>query len=435
MFHMQRYRSFAIAFGLALALVLGLFAQRTSAVASVKAYGEAGSDTCFGANVPATYQDAKVGFELGQFDSSEEVFIDITFPDGRIYTLSSAFGPSGNVDQGLDGVIDQPINDWFPNGISPVSGGSTFRSFKVSNDFPYGCYRVAARSATHNAFTTFAVKPRVGPAPFAGQARLRVEDRTTGALVVQHGGAVNIIGQGFRANELVYVWITAPDGAVYDWPDQFNNPDLQKQLTTNNYGEFVASFEFANYNGTGEYKFTAKGSQSGYVVIAPITLVAQPIQTKGFAALRVAYPSNRTGQQRAIFEVQGDRFNPGERVDIWVNFPDNSVRGLPSQFADPYGMFYVELATDEVLPIGEYKFTAKGDQSGAIIITSFVLTQNSTVNADASDPFDPSVVESNTGGGTLGEPVIDPCSTGPIDEQTAAANPGPEVGNTGYSCP
>jgi hypothetical protein len=424
-------RRFAIGLALVLAVTIGLFAHRSTAAARATIYTSSGSAPCFGGTVPAAYQDSKIGLGLLYFESADDVFVDITFPDGRVFTQRAAFGPSGNVNYGLDGVVDQPIN---AASVTDVYGGQTFAPLRVTNDFPYGCYQVAARSNTHNAITTFAVIPRNDPIPFAGQASLRVEDRTTGAVVVQHGGAVNILGEGFRAKERIFVWLTTPDGAVLSWPEQFTDPAIAAQLLTNDAGRFVASFEFASYNPVGLYKVTAKGEQSGYTVISPITLVARPIQTQGWAGLRVAYPSFRTGQQRNLFEIQGERFNAGERVDIWVNFPDGAVRGMPSQYVDAGGMFYVELGTDEVLPTGEYKFTAKGAESGNLIITAFTLTQAVGVNPIVTDPFDPRITESNTGGDTLGSAGLVSCSEGTLAEQNAADNPGPDVSGFTYPC-
>lgn len=430
-----RLRLFAAGLAVALAAVIGLYAHGSTAAARATIFTTAGSASCFGAAVPATHQDSKIGMELLYFESADDVWVDITFPDGRIFTQKAAFGPSGNIDLGLDGVIDQPIN---APAVTEVFGGQTFAPLFVTNDFPYGCYRVAARSSTHNANTAFAVIARPDPVPFGGTAQLRIEDRTTGALTVQHGGAVNILGQGFRAKERVFIWITAPDGAVLSWPEQFSDPVLASQLLTNDAGRFVASFEFASYNPVGDYNFTAKGEQSGYMVIAPITLVARPIQTQGWGVLRVSSPADRGAGQRNIFEIQGERFAPGERIDLWVNFPDGAVRGLPSQFADAGGMFYIEMATDEVLAVGEYKVTAKGDQSGSLVIASYWLEQSFGVNPIApipsADPFDPRIVQSNTGDGTLGAASPVTCSEGVISEFDASNSPGPEVGAGGYVC-
>lgn len=434
--------------------VIGVYAHSSLAVARATVYTKDGTDQCYGVTVPATYQDSKIGISLLYFESTDAVYVDVTFPDGSVFTQPVAFtNPASvgfNPDLALDGVINQPINA--PSVAGPIIGGQGFVALDVPKTFPYGCYKVAARSSTHNAYATFAVKPRIDPPPFNGTAQLRIEDRTTGALVVQHGGAVNILGQGFPANTQIYVWITAPDGTVLSWPEQFSDPSLMSQLQTNNDGRFVASFEFANYNPVGEYKFTAQsatknlngvGSQPAYTVIAPITLVAQPIQQQGWATIRASFPADQGDVQRRPFQIQGERFTPGEIVTLWVNFPDGSVRGLPSQYADEIGTFYITLGTDEVLPTGEYKVTANGLSSGSLVITSFQLEQVFGVNPITTDPYDPNIVDSSSFGPVVQQPVWNPCSNDEVsltppdslDPIDVAGNPGPEVSGRNYSCP
>jgi hypothetical protein len=421
-------------FGIIFALVVGAiafgFSRHSSAASRMTIYTQSGSSSCAAGQVPAAYQDTRIGLDLGEFDAFDQVYVDLTFPDGRIFTINSAFGTSNSLD-GLDGLVDQPLNDFQPGGpISVDSGGAAFRSYRVTNDFAYGCYRFTARSPLSGKVTSafMAIVPRPAAQPAVNPARLKIEDRTTGANSAQQGAAVNVIGGGFRAQERVYIWITAPDGAVLSWPEQFNS----NQFITNDFGEFVATFEFTGNNPTGGYNFTAKGSQSGYMVIAPFTLTARPIVTQGWAVLRVAFPGDASDPQRREFEIQGDQFFPNERVDIWVNFPDGAVRGLPSQFADPYGSFYVVLDTDEALPIGTYQFTAKGAESGSIVITPFRLefAGGTAVNEN----FTPNVIESNTGSGTLGEPRFDTRTEGDVGPQGAVDSVGPICDATNNFC-
>jgi hypothetical protein len=421
-----------VRFGIVFALVLGAtiiaFARHSSAASRMTVYTQSGTAPCAAGQVPAAYQDTRIGVDIGEFDAFDQVYIDLTFPDGRVFTINSAFGTSNSLN-GLDGLVDQPLNDFLPGGpIDVDSGGAAFRSYRVTNDFPYGCYKFTARSPMSGKVTSasMAIIARPAAAPPVTPAALRVEDRTTGAASSQQGAAVNVIGTGFRAQERVYVWITTPDGAVLSWPEQFSS----NQFITNDFGEFVATFEFSSYNPTGKYNFTAKGSTSGYMVIAPFNLNARPINPQGWAVLRVAFPGDASDPQRKEFEIQGDRFFPSERIDIWVNYPDGSVRGLPSQFADPYGSFFTVLDTDEGLPIGEYKFTAKGAESGAIVITSFVLQYagGTVVNPD----FVPQVIDSNSG--SVGDPRFDTRSEGDVGPAGAVDSPGPVCDATNNFC-
>jgi hypothetical protein len=424
-------RRFGLVFAIAVGIVLFAFARGSGASSRLTVFTQDNrTSRCAAGDVPAAYQDSRIAVDLGQFDAFDNVFIDLTFPDGRTFTINSAFGTSNSL-LGLDGVVDQPLNDFLPSGpISVDSGGAAFRSFHVTNDFPYGCYKFTARSPTSGkvAEGSMAIVARPPSAPPPTPAQLRIEDRTTGAQSSQQGAAVNVIGGGFRAQERIYVWITTPDGAVLDWPEQF----VSNQFITNDFGEFVATFEFSSYNPTGLYHFTAKGSQSGYLVIAPFTLTARPIAPGGWGRLRVAFPASERGAQRREFEIQGDRFFPNERIDLWMNFPDGAVRGLPSQFVDPYGSFYIVIDTDEELPIGTYKVTAKGAESGSIVITDFVVTFAGGTVVNPS--FEPTVIESNSGFETLGGPEFDTRSEGDVGALGAVDNPGPICDATNNFC-
>jgi hypothetical protein len=424
-----RLRRFAIALGLVTMIVIGLFARQSWASARVSVLTNDGTYRCAAGSVPAAYQDSRIGVEFGQFDAFDPIYLEVTFPDGRIFTINSAFGTSNSL-SGIDGVVDQPLNDFAPSGPIPTdSGGAVYRSFWVTNDFPYGCYRFTANApqSGKRISADFAIKPRPQSLPAVTPAGLRIEDRTTGANSSQQGGAVNIIGSGFRAQERVYVWITAPDGAVLSWPEQFDST----QLITNDYGEFVATFEFSGYNPTGEYQFTAKGSLSEYLVIAPFGLSSQSTPTQGWATLRVAYPRDGSDPQRKEFEIQGDRFEPYERIDIWITLPDGSVRGLPSQFADPYGNFFVVLDTDEELPIGIYDMTAKGATGGATVITQFQVQYAG--GTEANPYFQPSVIDANTWDG-IGGPSFDTRTEGEITPGGAVDSPGPICDATNNFC-
>ncbi len=419
--HKPRLRLFAIGLAVILTAVLGVFGHQSWAVAQLNVYTSDGASQCGAGMARASYQDHWAGIELGQFDAFDHVLVDLTFPDGRIFTVDTV--------PYLDGVADQivSVNLAFPTD----SGGATHRYFYINNDLPYGCYKLTARASNSgkSATSILAVIPRPYVPPPVTPARLVIEDRTTGAYTGQQGAAVNIIGSGFLAQERVYIWITAPDGAVLDFPDQFSSP----QFVTNNYGEFVATFEFASYNPVGEYKFTAKGSLGDhYMAIAPFTLTSRQTIQQGWATLRVAFPADASNPQRGDFEIQGDRFATFERIDIWITLPDGAVRGLPSQFADAYGNFFVDLSTDEQLPRGIYSMTAKGALSGSIVITQFnvEVTQGTEVNFG----LEPAVFDSNNGIFTTGNAEFDTRTEGNIGVINAADSPGPICDATNNWC-
>lgn len=413
----------ALGFTLTLAMVLGVFAYSTSAVnrGAVMLVQGPTTGVCSqsGVTVPAGYQGTKFGLELQQFWPNEPVSISFTFPDGRVLSpVVTQINDTNSIQNpvkylmyngveipinGLDGVIDMGAN--FPWISNTTVGGDYYSSFTATNKWPFGCYSFTARGIYSNRQVTssFVIIPQVMPTPNAGQASLVIEDNTTGDPTSQQGAWVNIFGRGFVANEVISIWITAPDGVVFSYP---------YQPVTSTIGSFSVPFQFNANHPTGSYAFTALGNASGYQVIARFSMTSRTSTESGWAQLRVAYPGTRNGAQGTVFEVQGKRFNPYERVDIWMTLPDNAVRGLPSQYANANGEFYADVYLDERLPTGEYDFTAKGASSGFLTISTLTLSAGNvnvplpgagqTINATPA----PEVVESNTNtDATLGEPI------------------------------
>ncbi|MEI7643824.1 MAG: hypothetical protein WCJ55_06050 [Chloroflexales bacterium] len=376
---------FALGLSLSLTTVLGLFAYHSSAAGAGALMFVQGPSTAVcqqtGQTVPAGYQDSNFGLELQQFWPNEPVSISFTLPDGRVLSpvvtsindMNSLQNPVATLSfngvdipiNGLDGVIDMPAD--FPWIHLANVGGDYYFPFPATNKWAYGCYTFAAHGMQSDRQVTsnFVVAPRIGPAPNPGQSTLFVEDNTTGDPSSQQGALVNIFGRGFVANELISIWITAPDGVVFSFP---------YQPTSSNIGSFSVPFQFNANHPTGFYAFTALGNLSGYQVITRFNLTSRASLINGWSQLRVAYPASRNGSQGTTFELQGKRFNPYERVDVWMTLPDNAVRGLPSQYADANGEFFADVYLDERLPTGEYDFTAKGASSGFLTISTFQLS-------------------------------------------------------------
>jgi hypothetical protein len=415
-------RLFAVGFTLALASLLGAFAYQSSAVNAGGLLFVYGSTTgsCGGQQVAAGYQESNFSLEAQQFWPGEPVTISFTFPDGRVlspvvtsFTDSNSLQPSqilqfyldGVPLNALDGVIDMPAN--FPWVQSTSAGGDYVFPFPVTNKWPYGCYTFTALGGWSNRQTqaSFQVLPRSGAQPNAGPATLIIEDNTTGDPSSQQGAFVNIFGRGFMANEVISVWITAPDGAVFSFPYQPLASDI---------GSFSAPFVFDANHPTGTYAFTALGNTSGYQVISRFNLSSRSSPLSGYAQLRVANPYPASGSQGTIFQVQGKLFYPHERVDIWMTLPDGAVRGLPSQWANEFGEFYVDMSLDERLPVGEYDISAKGASSGFLVIGTLRLTGGSPNVTYPVDPFSSPFVEgSNTG--TLETLGPDPAQLPPFE--------------------
>ncbi|NJM05778.1 hypothetical protein HC891_05645 [Candidatus Gracilibacteria bacterium] len=328
--------------------------------------------------------------------------ISLTFPDGRVLSpvvtsivdtnslQNPAFTINGVPINGLDGVIDMPINFPFVR-LTDDSSGDFAAPFPITNRWPYGCYSFTALGLASNRqiSTDFAVAPLIGPAPNPGTAVLTVEDNTTGDPSSQQGAIVNIFGRGFFADEDISVWITAPDGTVFPFA---------YLPRTSNVGAFAAPFVFNANHPTGFYGFTALGQRSGFQVITRFNLTSRPSVASGYAQLQVStfLPNPGSNPQNSIFQVKGKLFQPYDRVDLWLTLPDGAVRGLPSQFTDEYGQFYAEIYLDERLPTGVYDVSAV-DQHGNLTFTTFTLEAGSP-NVPANPLIDPApqVVDSNS---------------------------------------
>ena len=400
-----RSRWFAVGFALAVALVLGVYVQQSSAAAIYILHGST-SAACdrTGQSATADYQDGMFGSELHGFWDQEPITVSFSFPDGQIFSPDAAFL--------LDGVVNLPTN-YITDYRADVAGDLYFE-YPISNKWPYGCYQMTAygNHSGQTAVGFFVVAARPQAQPGASPARLAVWRNGTFEASAEHDALVNIHGAGFYPNEQVGMWITQPDGSVIGYPTQI----------ASDAGNLESTFQFTSAHQTGKYTFTAYGLTSGYQVFAPFQLSGRQSVPSGWATLRVAYPASAsTSQNGADIAVSGTLYQPNEPVGIWITLPDGGVRGLPTQLADGNGDFYAVLAIDERLPVGEYKLTASGVNSGRLVITDFSVSGGSfigTAPGAPEEPDTPLVDGSNLGDGTLGGPTN-------LDESFGVA--GPEI--------
>ncbi|PDW02239.1 hypothetical protein [Candidatus Viridilinea mediisalina] len=367
---------FAVGFALTLGLTLALFSYQSFASAGqITVHTPHGSALCerVGAQAPAIFQGhtlmANFDFfrvRAPQLGGPEAIEVDLTFPDGRIFTIPAS--------QRLDGVIDLPAN--FPPGSRFVSNGAgqLTLTIPVPGTWPYGCYTISARGMSdraHRAQSSFMVIPGGQPGP-RGTATLRTTLNAQETSVIVQGQVLEVDGRGFIGGEDVSLWLTAPDGTVVNFP--FG----QRVVQATPGGAFATSFEFSGKNPIGQYTVTALGQHSQFRVFASFEVRSRPVEQRGPAQLDVIVPMNEAGPQRTVFYINGNLFFPGERVDLWLTLPDGAVRGFPSTFADEIaGQFMVEVALDERLPTGFYQLTAQGANSRQLIIANFTLQQTS----------------------------------------------------------
>jgi hypothetical protein len=388
-----RSRRFALVLVLALALVTVFFARGSSAASIYVLHGSA-NDFCdrTGQSAVADYQDGYFGSELHGFWDQEDVTVTFSFPDGQIFSPLSALL--------LDGVVNLPPN--YTTTYRTDVAGDLYFDYPITNKWPYGCYQMTAQgnSSGQTATSFFVVKARSGSAPAASPAKLAVWKNGTFEASAVHDSLVNIHGTGFVPNEQVGIWVTQPDGSVIGHPTQ----------VASDAGNIESTFQFTSVHQTGHYTFTAYGLISHYQVFAPFDLISGTSIPSGWAQVRVAYPfPAATTQNGNDIVVSGTLFSQGEPVGIWLTLPDGSVRGLPTQVADGNGDFHAEIAIDERLPLGSYSLTAKGVNSGRLVITQFQVNGGGPFEGVApgtlSEPQSPVLEGSNVGDGTLGGPT------------------------------
>ena len=384
-------RRFALVIAIALAVVTLLYA-RGSAAAAIYILRGPTTDFCdrTGSQATAAYQGSIFGSELHGFWDREVVTVTFSFPDGRIFSPDAA--------ELLDGVVDMPTN--FTTSYQSDVAGDLYFEYPTSAKWPYGCYQMTAfgNSSGQQAVGFLAIKPSGPPQAAASPAKLAAWDNGTFNAFAQHGALINLHGTGFLSNEMVGVWITQPDGTVIGHPTQI----------ASDAGNFESTFQFTSVHQVGNYTFTAYGLTSHYQVFAPFELRGGTSVPSGWAQLRVAYPFPASTSQNGVVSVSGTLFSPDEPVGIWLTLPDGSVRGLPTQLADGNGDFYADIALDERLPLGTYKITASGVNSGRLVISQFDVS-GGVFEGVPPGPFEqldtPLVNTTNVGDGTLGGPT------------------------------
>jgi len=403
----RRMLRFAAAgFALTLALVLGMFAYTSSAsTASFAIFSDRPPVTCdrVGISAPAVFQGGRFQFKLSRY-WTEPVEVDISFPDGRLFTVPAA--------RLLDGTIDQVINNPLASQALANIAGEVSAVLTVPGTWPYGCYFFTGRGLLSGkvAGAALVVVPGGAPGPNPGPAFAAVTRVGSNEARGVQGSRVDINGGGFRGGERIDIWITAPDGTVLNFPPG-------PPIFADNSGDFRAAFTFDGLNPVGTYQFTIQGAESRYRVITPFTLTSPPVVQTGWARLRVAFPPDQADPQRSAFEVQGSLFFPGERVDIWITLPDGAVRGLPSQFADNVGDFYAVVYLDERLPTGFYQATARGSLSGHLVITTFTLQPAIPQDTIFNPVPGPEIIESSSGLEGPPPAVLDPFNQGTIGDR------------------
>lgn len=200
----------------------------------------------------------------------------------------------------------------------------------------------------------------VAPAQSQTQASMVIEPATA-----PQNTTITMSLTGFRANELVNIWQTFPDGQT---TVELGNVTVDG-LGRANVGIFVG----AN-NPVGIHVFGARGTESLRRASATLELTlgagSAPDNT---VQIEVQQEATRTGNT-LVFNGSGYRAN--ERVSLWINLPDNgAVRDLGHTFSNGSGAFEFRIFLDFSYPVGTYQFTAFGNRSNLTGVALFDLVR------------------------------------------------------------
>ena len=218
---------------------------------------------------------------------------------------------------------------------------------------------------------TPAPNPAPAPAPGGTCDGIPAPQNASAQPNCGRGGTIfEFAGRGFQAGEGVGVYITAPDQSVFGAPFQVeaDNSGTAGGVTFSSQPSFP----------TGVYAITFEGVQSRNKAIAYFKIIIgnspppsgslPPIPASQNA---VAEPDN--GPVGTLFTFQGQGFDGGERVGVYITAPDQSVFGAPFQVeTDDSGVTtVVSFETAPGFPTGIYAITFEGISSKKRAIAYF----------------------------------------------------------------
>ncbi|GAB4119459.1 MAG: hypothetical protein Fur005_29440 [Roseiflexaceae bacterium] len=196
--------------------------------------------------------------------------------------------------------------------------------------------------------------------------------RATIRLINEGGKDVNIRieGEGFRPGERVRFLLDSPDQKLTSLDPQ---PLADVNGSISYAGVRFASSGFRE----GRWYVTAQGQTSGRAALAVLQIggqaaPGQPNPAPGGVNVRMSPPTGSIGQS---FVVQGDGFQPGEKISLWLTGPDRSVRSINDRpDADDNGSITsanIKVTTDSSFITGVWFITAQGSKSGRTAIGQF----------------------------------------------------------------
>jgi hypothetical protein len=205
------------------------------------------------------------------------------------------------------------------------------------------------------------VQPPGDPVPDGKDATV---DRKQGPW----GTTFTISIRGFRANEQVSFWLTAPDGRTAGTPAPVNagqhNGSLQLPISTNQ--AWAA----------GIWAVTFEGAASKHQSIAYFRVLARPAAPAPAEPVpdgRNATVEPKYGWQGTIFRVRMTGFRPNEKISFWLTAPDGQTVGTPAplNIGQHSGNLQDIWRTSDAFAPGVWAVTYAGDASGHQAIVYF----------------------------------------------------------------
>lgn len=334
----QTSRIIIIGFTVTLAALLVLWSY-TSLAADINNSLTAGPD-------PA-HPNQTVVLTGRNFESDELVGIWVTYPNFKVY-------PVAEIRADGDGNFTLT---YLPNFVGEPSGQYVYTALGHSTQRQVYAYLQVETSL-------------VAPAPSGGFTGLSVSPNAAEQL-----GTVTLLGQGYKGNEKVSVWVTYPDFSV----------DKIDVVKADGDGNFSITYT-PQFRGDGEYIFTAQGNSSSRTFYAELQLgplllpTAVPEPTSTPAPVPPADGTRlginpATVAQRQPVTLTGTGFSGNAKVSIWVTFPQESrVETIDQITTDSNGNFSLTITPsffdDPAAPTGQYIYTALDTFSGRQVYAS-----------------------------------------------------------------
>jgi hypothetical protein len=176
---------------------------------------------------------------------------------------------------------------------------------------------------------------------------------------------------GFRPNEKISFWLTAPDGRVAGTPAPFDvgahSGRLNDTWVTNQGWD------------TGVWAATYQGDASGHKAIVWFNVTARPPAP----APGEPVPDGKNGSVTpkygwpgTIFRINIGGFRANEKISFWLTAPDGSTAGTPAplNIGNHSGQLTPVLRTNEAFNPGLWAVTYQGDSSGHQAIVYFRIS-------------------------------------------------------------